>query len=130
MLTGKELAEVGMARAVAAQEAKEPAWRQRALEMIKGIAETKATVHIDDVIEAMKVNGLPKPGHYNSWGYIWKAAIYRRYIERTNTTRPCEADPAKHHHNYPIYRSLLAAPAPSKAARKATIHTDQNSLFA
>jgi hypothetical protein len=101
-----ELAEVlrdrGMSLATEAQDRKVPAWSQVAYEAIVRIAERQETVHVDNVIEA----GVPAPAHPNAWGSVWMKAIKNGVIERTGTVRP-SADPAKHKHNYPVYRSNI-----------------------
>jgi hypothetical protein len=103
----KALRDEGMATAYSAQKEKQPDWGAHAYAAIVTIARTQPTVHIDDVLATIN----QKPHHANAWGSVWMRAIKNRVIERTGMTRPCETDPKKHAHQYPVYRSLLSGAA-------------------
>lgn len=99
----KQRRDTGVARAA---EAQGPRWVEIAYAAIERVALRQITVHIDDVIR----EGVPKPHHFNAMGSVWLRAIKRGIIQRSNQTKPCTVDPAKHAHQYPIYFSRICDP--------------------
>ena len=100
---GAGLRDAGMSQASEAQEDETPGWHGRAYAAICTVARQQSQVHVDDVLMIFR----EQPRHFNAWGAVWMQAIRDGVIARTGTIRPCEFDPLKHKHNYPVYRSLL-----------------------
>jgi hypothetical protein len=109
-LSAEQARDVGMALASAAQKRKSSPWVDAAFQAIKCIAITQATVHVDDVAQAIS-GWLPEPEHANAWGSVWRKALRHGLIARTGevkgagTSFPAHAH--KHARAYPIYRSLI-----------------------
>lgn len=98
----ERLRDAGMARASEAQDRAMPAWNEMAYRAIVAVAKTQGDVHVDDVLRVFR----DPADHPNAWGSVWMRAVRDGVIERTNRVRP-SFDPAKHKHQYPIYRSNI-----------------------
>ena len=94
--------DTGMALATAAQDAREPGWSDHAYAAILTVARRQEELFVDDVLAEI----TRKPAHHNAFGAVWMRAIRSGVIARTGRVKP-SADPAKHSHQYPIYRSCL-----------------------
>jgi hypothetical protein len=106
LFSGLEKRDQGVGLASAAQDRDESDWSVRALEALIGLARLHVEIHTDDLTAV-----VPAPAHFNAWGAVWLAAIRSGVIERTGRYRK-SADPKKHAHVYPIYRSRLVGPQP------------------
>lgn len=69
------------------------------------VARRQCEVHVDHVLRLLTV----KPSSPNSAGAVWMRAIKDGTLLKSDTDRfrPCESDPAKHKHQYRVYRSGL-----------------------
>ena len=99
----KRQRDAGMSLATAAQDSIDPEWSDLAYAAIVNVARCQSEVHVDDVLRTFN----RKPDHPNSWGAVWMKAIRNRIIKHSGSVRPCTVDPAKHAHQYPLYRSLI-----------------------
>ena len=99
---GADLRDGGSETARIAEECENPGWSMRAYLALAGLAREKPELHTDDLTKAF----VEPPHHYNAWGAIWLQAIRDGIIERTGAYR-ASADPKKHAHVYPIYRSRM-----------------------
>lgn len=99
----KQRRDTGMARAAEAQGEK---WSDIAYTAIERVARRQVTVHVDDILR----ENIPAPAHPNAFGSVWLRAIKRGIIQRSNQTKPCTVDPAKHAHRYVVYFSRICDP--------------------
>jgi hypothetical protein len=104
--------DAGMAQAEANAR---PDFSAAAFAAIERVARQQVHVHIDAVLAAMAVTGAPAPHHPNAWGPVWLRAIRSGIIQRTTETRPCQSDPKKNAHRYPVYFSLIFDPRAAEA---------------
>jgi hypothetical protein len=86
-----------------AADAEGPVFAAAAYMAIKQVAMRKPEVHVDDVLTCCTI----RPHHFNAWGQVWMRAIRDGLIVHSGRVRQCVSDPAKHAHQYPIYRSLI-----------------------
>lgn len=100
----ERLRDRGMALASDAQDVAVPDWSELAYRAIVAVARDAESVHVDNVLAVFDI----EPHHHNAWGAPWMRAIKDGVIERTGMVR-ASADPRKHKHNYPVYRSLVFA---------------------
>jgi hypothetical protein len=92
--------DAGMATAAAAEGAE---FAIEAYATLLKIARRQPTVHVDDVLAAMRI----RPQHPNSWGRVWVEALRNKVIEPSGATKLCQFDARKNAHRYPVYRSLI-----------------------
>jgi len=95
--------DVGMIEAEFAETLVNPDFAETLYAAICHVARRQIEVHIDDVLRHCAV----KASHPNAGGPVWLRAIRDGTLLKTGTVRPCLSDPAKHLHNYPVYRSGL-----------------------
>ncbi|MGY3607639.1 MULTISPECIES: hypothetical protein [unclassified Bradyrhizobium] len=95
--------DVGMLEAEFAEALTSPDFAEAAYAAICHVARRQEEVHVDDVLRYCRV----KPSHPNAWGAVWMRAIKDGTLLRTGRIKPCESDPGKHKHNYPVYLSGL-----------------------
>jgi hypothetical protein len=81
-------------------------WRERASEMIEGLARRLPDFTADEVREEAERVGLGEPHHFNAWGAVMMAAARRGLIRKTMTVRPSQRKEA-HGHCNPVWRSLV-----------------------
>jgi hypothetical protein len=93
--------DVGMVTAEFAEALTGSNFAEVAYAAICHVARRQSEVHVDDILRFCKA----RPSHPNAWGAVWMRAIKDGTIMRTGRVRPCESDPLKHKHNYPVYRS-------------------------
>lgn len=105
---GQRRREAGMALASGAQERKHRHWSDQAYAAIRAIATRQDEVFVDDVLGAFAL----VPDHPNAWGHVWQRALRDGLIAHSGRIRP-SADPKKHKHQYPVYRSLICGGAPA-----------------
>lgn len=98
----ENLKQRGMSLADAAQDFARPNFRTAALNAIRVVALRQEFVHVDDVLNEI----IERPEHPNCWGSIWTQAAKNDWIVMTDRTRQ-SADPRKHRHRSPVYRSLI-----------------------
>ncbi len=67
------------------------------------VARRQCEVHVDDICHRLKA----RPLHPNCAGQVWRRAIKEGVLLKTGMVRPCLADPVKHLHESPVYRSGL-----------------------
>ena len=82
-------------------------WSERALLVVKRLAETKAEFTADDIREAVERDVGP-PHHSNAWGAMTRTAAgkKRAWIELTNRVEK-STRAAAHSHRNPIWRSRI-----------------------
>jgi hypothetical protein len=95
--------DAGMIEAAFAEALVSPDFGELAYGAICHVARMQCEVHVDDILRFCKV----RPSHPNAWGAVWMRAIKDGVISRTGRIKPCESDPLKHKHNYPVYASGL-----------------------
>jgi hypothetical protein len=93
----------GMSLAAQAQDADAPGWSDLALAEISRLARLHETLFTDDLAPFLTNNPAR---HFNALGAIWLRAVRAGVIERTEYRRQ-SADPKKHAHSYPVYRSRV-----------------------
>lgn len=103
---GERRRDRGMALAAEAQHRKRRDWSDRAYAAIHAIAARQDTVFVDDVLGEF----ASMPEHPNAWGHVWQRAIRDGLIAQSGRIR-ASADPKKHKHQYPVYRSLICGGA-------------------
>ena len=95
--------DVGMIDAEFAETLTGSTFSEVAYAAICHVARRQCEVHVDDVLRYCRI----QPSHHNAWGAVWTRAIKDGTLMRTGRVRPCESDPAKHKHQYPVYASGL-----------------------
>lgn len=102
LMEGQRRADRGMALAGSGNDDAREKFRAEASAAIVTLARTQEFVFVDDLVGMLSVN----PPDPNCWGGVWLRAIKDRLIEKTEKRRRT-AQPGKHAHEYPIYRSRL-----------------------
>ncbi|HEV2517152.1 MAG TPA: hypothetical protein VGV07_18000 [Devosia sp.] len=104
MGTGEALKAAGMNRAAEAQEADEEGWGDRALAVVRRVAEDNEFVWSDLVRERF----TEEPKHPNAWGAVWRKARKLGWLtEELGLRRPNSSRPPAHAAKQTVYRSTI-----------------------
>lgn len=98
---GAMLRDIGMVEAEFAEALTGSDYSEALYAAICHVARRQIEIHADDVLRMVKV----KASHPNAAGAVWVRAIKDGTLIKTGRTKPCQSDPVKHKHNYPVYRS-------------------------
>lgn len=98
----RRLRDEGMQRAAG----NSPSFVEFAYAALERIARRQIHVYTDDLLKEL---GDVRPTHPNAFGTVWRQAIQKGLLQRTNQCQ-ASADPLKHGHLYPIYFSRVYDP--------------------
>lgn len=101
--SGEERRDVGMNRARAANDDKDPLWRKETLEVFRKAALDHEFVYPD----LLRRRGAREPIHPNAWGSIWTKAKKQGWIQEAPGKRRKSERPPAHAKKQVVYRSLI-----------------------
>lgn len=103
-LSGKELKDLGMSRAIDKAERVSPGWKEQAYNFLKDFAsKTKQCFMAEDVREASK-GYVPEPENKRAWGGIMAKAAHAKIIRKVDI-KPVK-NPTSHQANATVWQRV------------------------